>query len=263
MAQWQKVKFFWETMLGSPGSSLTATSTASGFDVKNIYNMLETNMWKAANTTNAININLDLGAGNTAIADYIAIYGHNIFTAGGKLSMWCSNDNFISDIRQAGSYITPASDGVVLNEFTATAPSRYWRFVIESIGGGAFSAVPYMTICIWGNKTELDYVSAGFDPYEEEIKANVLRGDTGYVLGVHDRYRERRMTLRFEDAEDELYQKIKDWWDGNGLKNFFVGWERGNRLDDVFLMMPEPRFNNPFKLTGRRDITINLIGRRE
>ncbi|MDP2690166.1 MAG: hypothetical protein Q8P48_08655, partial [Deltaproteobacteria bacterium] len=163
---------------------------------------------------------------------------------------------FTGAVAKVGSSVSPGDPSDSIQP--GSLARRWWRLKITG-----HSAPPEMAILAWGNKTELDYVSAGFDPYEEEIKANVTRSDTGYVLGVHDRYRERRMTLRFEDADDELYQKIKDWWDGSGLKNFFVAWERGNRPEDVFLMMPEPRFNNPFKLTGRRDITISLTGRRE
>ncbi len=413
MAQWEKIKFFWKTMLGSVGSTLTASSTAQGFDVKNIYNMLERDMWKAANAASPIYITYDAGAGNTVSADYFAILGHNLATVGASVTLQRSSDGFISDIKDVVSF-NPASDKVILEDarlivnggfevwsngtnstpdgwtlygdgtvarnsnyvlegsfsaymtygtsgatylqqlipnhldfagetysvgcmvrsdtpnntfievndsdavrsyHTATGSWQWvtvtktikqspsWLGVYAVIEGPGFAYLdnlvikkgtsvspddvsdlvlpssnyarywrlkitghtiePYMAICIWGLKTELDYVSAGFDPYEEEIKANVTRSDTGYVLGVHDRYRERRMTLRFEDADDDLYQKIKDWWDGNGLKNFFVAWERGNKPDDVFLMMPEPKFNNPFKMTGRRDIAISLVGRRE
>lgn len=259
MAQWQKVKFYWQTMLGSVGSTLTASSTASGYDVKNVYNMLERDMWKAGSVTPPQTITYDAGAGNAMEADYMAVLNHNVKTIGASIYLEYSDNG--TSWSEAGSD-TPADDGLILAEFANPGPHRYWRMRLFR-SPDPFTELPYIGICIWGLRTELDYVSAGFDPYEEEIKANVTRSDTGYVLGVHDRYRERRMTLRFEDADDSLYQKIKDWWDGSGLKNFFVAWERGNRPDDIFLMMPEPRFNNPFKITGRRDITISLTGRRE
>lgn len=263
MAISEKVRFYWQTMLGSSGSTLTATSTASGYSVNNLYNMLEIYTWKAANTNSPVNINLDLGAGNTATADYFIVFGHNLFTAGAKGSLWCSSDNFGSDIVQAGSYVTPSANKTILHEFTAPTARRYWRFVIESTGGGAMASAPYAAIIIWGNKTELKRALL-FDPHEEEIKANVVKGPTGYVLGVHDQYRERRMDLRFTNVDDATYQKLKAWWDGSGLKNFFVAWDRGNYSDDVFLMMPDPRFRNPFIHGGtRREVNVSLTGRRE
>ncbi len=50
MAIWEKVKFFYETMLGLTGSTLTASSTLAGTDVMNIYNMLEVNRWESVDT---------------------------------------------------------------------------------------------------------------------------------------------------------------------------------------------------------------------
>lgn len=71
MAVWDKVKFFWDTMLGSPGSTLTATSTATGnYDVDYLYNMLETTTWKAANTTVPIYITFDRGEVTLSNGDF-------------------------------------------------------------------------------------------------------------------------------------------------------------------------------------------------
>ncbi|MFQ5354670.1 MAG: hypothetical protein ACE5DR_06950, partial [Thermodesulfobacteriota bacterium] len=50
MATWEKIKFFYDTMLGGAGSTLTATSTLAGTDVTNIYNMLEVNRWESVDT---------------------------------------------------------------------------------------------------------------------------------------------------------------------------------------------------------------------
>ncbi len=198
-------------------------------------------------------------------ADYLAVMGHNLGTLNAAVTLqYSDNSTYTGDVNAVVLNDYLGKDTVYLKTFTDPGPHRYWRLRIsEAQGGAAFASAPQATILSFGLETELDYASAGFDPYEEEIKANVTRSDTGYVLGVHNRYRERRTTLTFEDADDALYQKIKDWWDNHGLQNFFVAWERGNNPDDVFLMMPEPRFTNPFKLTGRRDITISLTGRRE
>ena len=242
-------------MLGAPGSALTATSTASGSDVKNIYDMLETTMWKASSSANQT-LSYDAGSGNTRAANYIAMLGHNLKTAGASIYLEWSDDN--SNWTEAWSD-TPAADTVYLKEFAQTAVHRYWRLRIT----GASTAV-YMTLCIWGLKTELDYATAGFDPHEQEAKANVSVSETGYLLGIHHKYIERSMTLKFEDADADLYAKVKEWWETNGLKNFFVVWEGANSPDDVFLMRPDPKFSNPLKAGGLyRDITISLRGRKE
>lgn len=260
MAAWAKIKFFWETMLGSTGSTLTASSTASGYDAKNIYDMLETTMWKAGSVTPPQTITYDAGAGNTKTADYIIFLGHNFSTAGASVYIEYSDNG--TAWTEAWS-TTPTSDKALLAEFTNPGAHRYWRVRLFK-SPTDFNALPYITICIWGLKTELDYASASYDPDEQETKANVNVSDTGYLLGIHRRYTERSMTLRFEDADSALYAKVRNWWETSGLKNFFVAVDTANRPNDVFLMRPDPKFSNPLKAGGLyRDITVSLKGRKE
>ena len=44
MADWAKIKFYWKSILGSPGSVLEASSTFERTSVSNVCNMLETNL---------------------------------------------------------------------------------------------------------------------------------------------------------------------------------------------------------------------------
>ncbi len=148
-----------------------------------------------------------------------------------------------------------------LSDYAAvgTVNKRHWRLKMSGLG-----TAPHMNICIWGDKTELDYATAAFDPHGEQVRSEVNVSNTGYIMGVHTRYSERRISLAFREADAALYEKVKSWWENSGLKNFFVGWERGNNPDDVFLMFPEKTFNNPFQNGGLfRDINIKLKGRKE
>jgi len=257
VASWAKIKFFWSTMLGSAGSTLTATSTASGYDVANIYNMLETNMWKSASAADQA-VHYDAGAGNAFSADYLVILGHNLGTIGASVLLQASATGAFAGEQTDVVNEAITADTVYLREFTSPGALRYWR--LSLIG---MSAAPYMTLCIWGDKTELDYASSSFDPNAEEVKAAVNLSQGGYVTGVHTRYTERSMRLRFNDADSTLYAKVKAWWDGSGLKNFFVAWENVNNQNDIFLMRPSATFNNPLVRGGAyRDITINLKGRK-
>lgn len=260
MATWAKIKFFYETMLGSTGSTLTASGTATGdYSESYLYNMLETNMWKAGPAAYpSCWIEYDAGAGNTKTADYLAILGHNLYTLGVSARLqWHNGTTYVDAV----SAFVPSSDsGVILKEFTS-ASSRYWRLWLGNI---VYGFPPYMTLCIWGNKTELDYASASFDPYEQEAKANVNLSQGGYVTGVHTQYNERALSLRFDDADAALYAKVKTWWDTSGLKNFFVAWDTANNPNDVYLMRPDAKFSNPFVTGGLyRTISINLKGRKE
>jgi len=146
-----------------------------------------------------------------------------------------------------------------------------------------------MAICIWGLKTTLDYARASFDPNSQEMKANINISGNGYLLGIHRRFTERQMRLAFPDSDSILYAKVKAWWQTSRLNNFFVAWEHANNPNDIFLMHPDVKMDNPIK-TGaiienssplwggtnwgsqnwsdtpgisRRDITITLRGRKE
>lgn len=261
MTQWAKFKFFWDTMLGSEGSTLTATSTESAgdHDVDYLYNMLEVNIWKASSSSSQTII-YDAGVGNTATADYLAIIGHNLFTADAVIYLQYSDTGaFAGEETTVVSAYSPTSDNVVLREFATSGAHRYWKLSLTSL-----TVIPYMAICIWGQKTELDWASASFDPYEQ--KAIAKRGVSygGYVTGVHTQYVERSMSLRFADADPALYGKVQNWWESHGGQNLFVAWDTTNSPDDVFLMRPSDKFRNPFNQTGLyRDISISLTGRKE
>lgn len=257
MADWAKIKFYWKTMLGSPGSILNASSTFTGTAVANIHNMLETNRWQAAQSQGPHYIDFDAGGGNSSEADYIAVSGHNLFTAGALVALQYSSDG--TSYQDAFAPFAPSSDMSFAKEFTSPGAFRHWRLRMEGT-----TIAPFIYISIWGERTELDYASSSFDPHEQEVRAAVNLSYGGYLAGVHSKHVERSMTLRFEDAEEALFHKVRDWWEGNGAGNFFVAWESSIHPEDIFLMRPEARFSNPLKAGGAaRDIVISLTGRKE
>lgn len=278
---WSKVKFYWDMILGKGGNVLTASSTASGYNVANIHNRLDINSWKATASAGTHYILLDTGTGNVpTAADHFIMGGHNLGTANATLALQWSDDN--SSFTNIFSEQL-LSDDVYLKEFTELA-HRYWRVVITGC-----SQTPEITHCWWGRKTELDYASTDFDPYAEDVKANTNISYAGYVTGIHTQYTERAMSLKFDDCSETegtqyladgtytaggsitasgatitpLYEKVKQWWDYNGLKNFYVAWEKTNSPDDIYLMRSDTKFSNPLKAGGAyRDISISLIGRK-
>lgn len=257
MADWAKIKFYWKTMLGSPGSLLDASSSFQGTSVANIHNMLETNRWEAAQSLGPHYITFDSGPGKSYGADYLAVSGHNLFTGGSSVVLQYSTDGV--SYLDAFNPFTPASDMSFVKEFVSPGAFRFWRLRLQNT-----AIAPFMFVVLWGEKTELDYASSSFDPHEQEARATVNLSYGGYVTGVHSRYIERSMMLRFDDADAALFEKVREWWDESGMKNFFIAWETSSHPDDVFLMRPEARFSNPFKAGGAaRDIVITLTGRKE
>ena len=248
---WGKIKFFYKHSL----TGLTATSEAAGFLVANVLDMLEGTLWKATSSSDQY-ILFDAGSGNTYTADYIAIAGHNLKTRAATLTLQYSTDGTIWNNAFTGFAVV--DDKAFVKEFT-TQNVRYWRVKLSTLTG-----IPYISICIWGQAVELDYASSSFDPHGEDNKANINLSETGYVLGIHNRYSERQIDLVFNDADDTLYQKCKTWWDTSGLKNFFVSWEPTSHATDIYLMHPDKSFKNPLQVGGLyRNISINLKGRKE
>ena len=195
----------------------------------------------------------------TVTSDFLAISGHN-FGSGGVaiISLEHSMDNFVADTQTGLAATDIVNDNSLVKEFTLFS-ARWTRLKITGM-----TAAPEMAICFWGLSTELDYATASFDPHSQNDKANVNVSHTGFMLGAHNKFIERSMKIRFNNAESTLYDKVKDWIDNNGLKNFFVAWEDANNADDVFLMRSTGKVNNPLVKGGLyRNISINLIGRRE
>jgi len=263
MATWSKIKFYWDTMLGRANSTLTASSTdtTSDFDVDYLHNWLEVGRWKSGVTTTPIYITYDGGVGVSYKADYLTILGHNLFTSGASIGLEASSTgDFAGEEVTVLGTTAVTSDKVFHKEFTLTGLYRYWRLAIT----GTLTEAPYMTICVWGEKTELDYASSTFDPHGKTIKSSSSLSYAGVVTGVHEQYSERNIGLKFSSADSALYEKIKNWNDNVGLRNFFMSWDSANYPDEVFLVMSSENFSNPFNETGLyRDITINLKGRQE
>lgn len=262
MTEWAKIKFFWDQILNNEGSSLVAdsTDTMADYDVDYLFNIMETNFWRSASTTDPQYITLDLGVSGDADADYLAILGHNLNTIGAIVTLQYSNDNFSGDINDAFTGEAPAADTVYLKRFTAPSAQRYWRLKLSD----TMSAAPFMAICIWGEETELDWVQTAFDPHAETVVANRTVSYAGFITGTHIRHTERTLQLSWNEVESALYDKVRAWWDGSGLNNFFVAWDVTNNASDVYLMRPDMTFNAPFSGKGDlRNITIRLKGRKE
>lgn len=198
-------------------------------------------------------------------ADYVLVHGHNLspdfmVEVAPTLKLEYSDDNAswtAVDVALDGDYAQML--GTLLWEFTKTDGHKYWKWSTISPGN-----TTEIILLQWGLKTELDYASVSFDPHAQRHKANVNVSYGGYVTGIHEQFIERRMSLKFTDADTALYGKIKTWIDTNGLKNFFVAWELANNATEVFLMRPEPNFDNPLTNGGAyRDINISLLGRKE
>jgi hypothetical protein len=218
---------------------------------------MDGNFWKAPDTTTQV-IKHDAGPGLTHTFDFLAIAGHNFAEARPTLTLAYSSD----DVAYTTA-LTIAADSalynnqMILQEFT----QRVYRYQKLTLSGCL--AVPQMSICYWGAAKTLDYVDVSFDPNAIEEKANVNVTETGYLSGLHMQFIERSFKMRWDDADDALYQIIAGLVNAVDLRYFVIAWEPTNHGADVFLMRRDGKFSNPLKQGGaRRDITLNLRGRK-
>jgi hypothetical protein len=168
-----------------------------------------------------------------------------------------SNDNFSGDIHEAFANTEVLSDGTLLIEF-ASQTERYWRVRISNAASPVF-----MTLCMLGEKTELDLARSSYDPlsFQEQATVNITTG--GVTAGIHEAYVEREFSLAFAKMDDTLYQKLLAWREASGAQQIFVAWETANNPDDVFLVYPTGRFHCPFISGGLyRTTTLNFKGRK-
>ena len=259
MSQQTKLRFFYHNILGSTGSTITASSTSStsDFSVDYLYNFLEVNSWQeSTGMTTSRTIKFDAGVGNTYSADYFAIHGHNL--NGSTLALDVSSDNFAASTVSAVAAFTVGTTGTILSQFTSPGAYRYWKFTLSRSTATA-AAIQIMSL---GTATELAYVTPPFDPHAQEIKANINISHSGYVTGIHTLFTERNMDIKLSNASTAVYASVKTWFETHGAKQFFVAWNATASTADVWLMRPELRFNNPITVDKFRDISISLTGRK-
>ena len=258
--QGSKLKFFWQNMLGSTGSALTAPTTNStgDYSIDYVHNFLEVNMWKERSTaiSTARTIVFDAGVGNAYPADYFAIYGHNLNAS--TLALDASSDNFAASTVSVVAPFAVGTTGAILSEFTSPGSYRYWRFTFSR----STVTESFISILSLGTKTELNYIQAPFDPYGQEIMANVNLSQGGYVTGIHTKYTERQLSINLNNQSTAVYTSVKTWFETHGAKNFIAAWDSTGSSADVWLVRPNLSFKNPINADHFRDIQIELTGRK-
>jgi len=168
MAAWAKIKFFWNTMLGSTGSTLTASATESSgdYDVSYIHNWLETNFWKSDSDY----IHTIIYDGPPKGADFLCILGHNLNEQSITVRLqYSATGAWAGEEGDAFTGEIPSADTIYLKEFANPGTYPCWRLRLSSTS----QTVKTMAIAVWGERTELKYASASFDPHGQEVKANV------------------------------------------------------------------------------------------
>lgn len=237
--------------------TISATDTATGYDVNNIVDWREFTYWKSTGAGTKY-ITLD-GTYNYA-ADTLGIAGHNLFTVGASVRVEYYNTG-------TGTWDTAFNDTVVTsnNPLLITFPSKSaydWRLVITNS-----TAAPQIGILMISTRTEFPVAPSGplvlksltprYESYESEA---------GFLLGVD------RKSTRIEVSQT-FKLLTTTWVDGTFLPMWIAHLAKGTPffyavdlinapLETYYLRMAEGSQFNPEKtIKDYYDtLTLNMVG---
>lgn len=252
--------------------TLTATYEASGFPVENIldWRMATPFRWKSSDDTNLTYIKVDLGVGNSASPDTLAVGGHNLDTLSVSGLRVAGSDN---DADWTSEYVdlTISSDYPHVGTFTPSQAWRYWRVQILS---APWSDYPQIGILTLGRRLDFtEGVMADLDPYGYKMVTERSFSDHGSPIGVNVRHEAKTFNLSY----DEPGFLVTDFFDpASGLgydddfmphvkagKPFWFAWNIDTQADGVYLCWTEEASHPFVGSTNRRAWNGTFYGYRE
>ncbi|MBT9169610.1 MAG: hypothetical protein DDT19_02972 [Syntrophomonadaceae bacterium] len=236
---------------------LSATSTATGFNVRNIVDFRVYTYWRAAHAgTNFITV--DCGIPRTA--DCLAVIGHNLRNANATVSVESSVDNITWTTRIAG--FTPSSNRAFLRIFFPPVTERHWRIRIVTA-----TVPPILAIIYLGHRILFPFPpDTPYIPYRESIEAESSIGKTGYILGSVVRFKPIQIFVRFSNlTRTWIMENFIFFWDNyaSNLRPFFWAWDITTFPNMVFFVTidKESSFEMPTSILPFIDsIELNMKG---
>ena len=231
--------------------TLTATSTASGYDVDNLKDYRVYTKWKAAGTTNQylswnmggiakvraqtgwyikLQNNALLGAitGSVDTADAIGIVNHNLGTIGAQIDV----QYYESGAWNTVLTLNPTTDNAILSTFTSHT-SGDWRIKLSGM-----SAAPEIGVMFLGVHLSFPWPpEAPVSPVREGIKSKTEISNTGNLLGTNLAFNPKTINHRFTNLTRTWFTTYYEpFWNNHAklIYPFFYAWDLTNRPNDVF-----------------------------
>jgi hypothetical protein len=229
----------------------TASSTADGYNVANLSDWRPYTWWKPV----AMPAQVTVDCASAKAADYLFIYGHDLFTKGCTVAVRGSTDNFTSSDVLVAS-VTPSADTPVMLAFSS-APYRYWRLNITG------SAAPSLAVAALGAMLRLPtYLPQGFDPLGRKAVGDTNKNSKGQVLG---------RVIDFEEWSQEVEITAITWswvrstwlpaW-ASALRSrpFGFAWDPDNYSGEARLVSIKGEFDTPHNAGSLCDLVFELTG---
>jgi len=182
--------------------TLSTSAAVAGFPGTNVLDWRPGTpyRWKVASGTGSGQwIKIDLGSGNSANPNCIAVGGHNFHEHPNSLQVEWSDDNSAWTTVTAAS-VTPTTGLPYLRTFTVASAHRYWRAILRTSGSVPFDNDVTAGIITLGRRLDFTTgMAATFDPYAVEAVVEDARNENGSPLGTNFRYRRKVFPVALPD----------------------------------------------------------------
>ncbi len=216
------------------GATVTADSTADGYDPLNIFDWKPYTYWKPA--TDGSHYVTAIAASSSDV-NYFAVAQHNLGANGGTIKLQYSLNSGASWL-DATDAIAPVSDEAIWRSFE-TITATHWRVLVDSTPASVVAVVSFGAVFqpYYG-------MLPGFTPPKlaRMVDLYPTESDAGLFLGssVLSRHIETMITFQNMDPADAY----GDWLDFQKHaeigKPFFFAWLLEDYPTDIALMKCEP-----------------------
>jgi hypothetical protein len=244
--------------------TLTASETDTGFDVLNLIDRRTFTFWQGANTSSTPKyIDIEPPGDHNYDFDTLAIFGHNLHTAGAKVKFeWIFEDGEV-----IVDWFTPADDKAIIKYFTEHDNDEgTFRLSIASVGG-SFLAKPRIAIVMIGKRVSFPFpADTPFSPFRPSIQGRLLNGQQGHHLGSITGLNPISIKANFSNNSKTFVENtFWPWWNtyGKKLLPFFWAADLVNTPSAIFLvsLTANSVFDHPRTIAGLVDvISLDMIG---
>ena len=221
--------------------TLSATDTASGFNVANICDYRPWTKWRA-NSAGTKYITVNFTASSRSV-DCIGFIGHNFATAAATISVeyYDTGPGWVECV--AG--FTVSNNNAFIKTFNAVDAEELRVKIVTA------SVAPEVGVILGGSRLAFPYPPDGpYTPFEETISAVSEISRQGNFLGALINHTRRRISARWSWlTKTFVYTTFKAVWDAHlkDLKPFFFCWDISGNIADAYYvtLSPETVLNAP------------------
>lgn len=235
--------------------TITASSTATGYDARNLTDLRAFTYWRSASGTPHT---LTIDCGSAKSADTLAVALHNLFSRSASVEVRGSTDNFAASNVSVMAAFTPASDNLIYQHFTATS-FRYWRIIFTGLD-------VFVAIAVLGTRFTFDaQIEGEYIPAVDRPKNVIEITRNGDVTASTTMVRSLECGLRLGFMLDSSFRTtFKAAWDAHLslCKPFFFAPDYTNNPRDVFFYRVKPgaEIQTGYNMQNMRAVVLPMVG---